>query len=532
MWNETLLERIDTDGPAPETEPDRQYFFMKKCRELVSEMAKTAGRPLTYLTETLGCQMNAKDSEKMTAILEFIGYVPGGLHEKKDGKAIDADFVLYNTCTVRENANQKIYGHLGFLKNQKERHPEMKIALCGCMMQEPDEVERVWKSYPFVDIVFGTHNIYKLAEILYKQIASGSRVVEVWDEPGDIVEDLPGKRKYPFKTGVNIMYGCNNFCTYCIVPYVRGRERSREADEIIGEIRGLVEDGVTEVMLLGQNVNSYGHVSIENNLSARAVGVGSFIAHEEKASRVALQESTPAASAGSVAQGAAISFADLLRRVNEIEGLRRIRFMTSHPKDLSDDLIDAMAECEKVCDHLHLPLQSGSSEILRKMNRHYDKESYLSLVDRLRVKNPDIALTTDIIVGFPGETESDFDDTLDVIRRVGFDGAYTFIYSKRTGTPAARMEGTVPDDVVKDRFDRLLAEIHEISEKIYEKRVGGVYEALIEEVNEKEGNRVSGRLSNNVIVHVSGDSSLIGKYVSVRLEESKGFYYLGKIVEK
>ncbi len=494
MWNETLLDWIDIDGPAPETEPDRQYFFMKKCRKLVSEMAETAGRPLTYLTETLGCQMNAKDSEKMTAILEYIGYVQGGLHGKKDGKTIDADFVLYNTCTVRENANQKIYGHLGFLKNQKEHHPGMKIALCGCMMQERDEVERVRKSYPFVDIVFGTHNIYKLAELLFEQITTDTRVVDVWDEPGEIVEKLPGKRKYPFKTGVNIMYGCNNFCTYCIVPYVRGRERSRAPEEIISEIKSLVDDGVTEVMLLGQNVNSYG------------------------------QAKNPDSSV--------TAFPDLLRRVNEIEGLRRIRFMTSHPKDLSDDLINAMAECEKVCDHLHLPLQSGSSEILRKMNRHYDKESYLSLVDRLRERNPGIALTTDIIVGFPGETEADFEDTLEVIRKVGFDSAYTFIYSKRTGTPAARMTDVVPEDVVKDRFDRLLSEIHEISGKIYEKRVGGVYEALIEEVNEKAGKWVSGRLSNNVIVHVPGDVSMIGEYVSVRLEESKGFYYLGKIVEK
>ena len=496
MWNETLLNEIDITGPAPETEPARQYFYMKKCREWAEAEKEKIGRPLTYLAETLGCQMNAKDSEKMTAILEYIGYVPGGEHEKKDGKSIDADFVLYNTCTVRENANQKIYGHLGFLKNQKEKHPMMKIALCGCMMQEEDEIEKVRKSYPFVDLVFGTFNIYKLAELLYKQISENSRVVDVWNKPGEIVEDLPGKRKYPFKTGVNIMYGCNNFCSYCIVPYVRGRERSRHADEIVAEIEGLVADGVTEIMLLGQNVNSYG----------KTFG----------------PDAVPNPDADAAA------FANLLRRVNEIEGLRRIRFMTSHPKDLSDELIDAMATCDKVCDHLHLPLQSGSSNILRKMNRKYDKESYLSLVDKIRKALPGIALTTDIIVGFPGETEENFLETLDVVERVGYDSAYTFIYSKRTGTPAAAYPDEVPDDVVKDRFDRLLDLIHTKSEEIFAARVGKTYEALVEEINDHDRNMVSARLSNNALVHLPGDPSLIGQYLNVTLKESRGFYYIGE----
>ncbi len=502
MWDEKLIERIDSDGPAPETEPERQFYYMKKCKELVSKLREREGRTLTYLAETLGCQMNSKDSEKMVAILEYIGYVPGGLHEKKDGKEIDADFVLYNTCTVRENANQKIYGHLGFLKNQKEKHKSMRIALCGCMMQEADEVSRVKKSFPYVDIVFGTHNIYKLAELLYRQITTGKRVIDVWDEPEAIVEDLPGKRKYPFKTCVNIMYGCDNFCTYCIVPYVRGRERSRVPSDIISEIEGLVADGVSEVMLLGQNVNSYG----------KRYGVKG----DAKALGIAVPER--------------VGFADLLKRVNEIEGLKRIRFMTSHPKDLSDELIDAMATCDKVCDHLHLPLQSGSSRILRKMNRSYDKEAYLLLVDKLRNRDPDIALTTDIIVGFPGETEEDFAETLDVVRRVGYDSAYTFIYSRRTGTPAAAMEQNADDETIKERFNRLLSEIHDISDKIYQKRVGQIHEALIEEVNEKDPGMVSGRLSNNVIVHLPGDASLVGSYVDVKLVSSKGFYYLGELV--
>ena len=484
MWNQILLDAVEIEGPAPDAEPERQYYFMKKCREWMREESERQGRSLTYLTETLGCQMNAKDSEKMTAILEYIGYVPGGLHEKKDGKSIDADFVLYNTCTVRENANQKIYGHLGFLKNQKEKHPGMKIALCGCMMQEEDEVLKVKKSYPFVDIVFGTFNIYKLAELLYEQIRTEKRVIDVWEKPDAIVEELPGKRQYSFKAGVNIMYGCNNFCSYCIVPYVRGRERSRQPEDILEEIRGLVADGVTEVMLLGQNVNSY---------------------------------------------NGGIDFPSLLRKVDAVDGLKRIRFMTSHPKDLSDKLIEAMADCGKVCDHLHLPLQSGSSSILKKMNRHYDKESYLALVDRIRKRLPGIALTTDIIVGFPGETEADFEDTLDVVRRVGYDSAYTFIYSKRTGTPAAMFPDQVPEPVVKERFDRLLAEVHEQAETIFDGRVGGVFEALIEEANDHDPSMVSARLSNNAIVHIKGESELIGQYLDVRLIQSKGFYYIGEM---
>ena len=356
-------------------------------------------------------------------------------------------------------------------------------------MQEADEVERVRKSYPFVDIVFGTHNIYKLAELLYTQIQSEGRVMDVWEEAKEIIEDLPGKRKYSFKTGVNIMFGCNNFCSYCIVPYVRGRERSREPEEIIKEIQGLVQDGVTEIMLLGQNVNSYG--------------------------KGLPQE---------------ITFADLLRKVNEIEGLERIRFMTSHPKDLSDDLIQAMADCEKVCSHLHLPLQSGSSRILEKMNRHYTKEDYLLLVKKIREKLPEIALTTDIIVGFPGETEEDFEETLDVVSKVRYDSAYTFIYSKRSGTPAASMEDQVPEDVVKERFAKLLKVVQTISAERTNEKLGMTEPVLIEQVNEQDESLVTGRLSNNAVVHLPGDASMIGSIVPVLLKESKGFYYMGQRV--
>ena len=481
MFDYNRLENVDILGEAPLQEPERQYYFMKKCRMWAEEEADRLGHPLMMSVQTLGCQMNAKDSEKMTAILEYIGY--------RETEEPVADFVLFNTCTVRENANMKIYGRLGYLKNHKKQNPSMKIALCGCMMQEADEVEKIRKSYPFVDLVFGTHNIYKLAELLYTQIQSEQRVIEVWDSAERIVEELPGKRKYSFKTGVNIMFGCNNFCSYCIVPYVRGRERSREPEDILREIRGLVEDGVTEIMLLGQNVNSYGK-TLENP----------------------------------------VSFAELLRRVNAVEGLKRIRFMTSHPKDLSDELIEAMSECDKVCTHLHLPLQSGSSEILKKMNRHYTKESYLELVSRIKEKMPDISLTTDIIVGFPGETEEDFQDTLDVVEKVRYDSAYTFIYSKRSGTPAASMDNQVPEDVIKERFARLLKVVQTISTEITASHVGETIPVMVEEMNEQDSSLVTGRLSNNAVVHFPGDESLIGQIRQVKLVESKGFYYMGELV--
>ena len=482
MFEKERFEQVDEWAEAPLQEPERQYYYMKKCRHWAKQEEGRLGRPLTMSIQTLGCQMNAKDSEKMTAILSYIGY--------EETEEPVADLVLFNTCTVRENANMKIYGRLGYLKNHKKKNPHMKIVLCGCMMQEADEVERVRKSYPFVDIVFGTHNIYKLAELLYTQIQSEGRVMDVWEEAKEIIEDLPGKRKYSFKTGVNIMFGCNNFCSYCIVPYVRGRERSREPKDIIREIEGLVADGVCEVMLLGQNVNSYG-----KNLEQP------------------------------------VTFAELLREVNKIEGLKRIRFMTSHPKDLSDDLILAMKECDKVCKHMHLPLQSGSSRILKIMNRHYDKEQYLTIVKKLREAIPDIALTTDIIVGFPGETEEDFQETLEVVKQVEYDSAFTFIYSKRTGTPAAAMEDQCDPAEVKRHFDLLLKEVQQISAKKAMALEGKVMEVLAEEQNTQDASLITGRLSNNSVVHFPGTPDMIGKLFMVKLTECKGFYYLGEIAE-
>ncbi len=463
------------------TEAERQYYYMGQCRQWVEEQKAKLGRPLTASVVTFGCQMNARDSEKLRGILENIGY------EMIDSE--NADFVIYNTCTVRENANLRVYGRLGQMKQIKKKNPSMLIALCGCMMQEPEVVEKLKKSYRHVDLIFGTHNIFKFAELIYRRITENQMVIDIWKDTEQIVEDLPNDRKYSFKTGINIMFGCNNFCSYCIVPYVRGRERSRQPEDIIREIEDAVADGVVEVMLLGQNVNSYG-----KNLE------------------------TP------------MSFAELLRRICRIEGLLRVRFMTSHPKDLSDELIQVMAEEPKICRHLHLPLQSGSTEILKKMNRRYTKEDYLLLVDKLRAACPDISLTTDIIVGFPGETEEDFLETMDVVHKVGYDSAYTFIYSKRTGTPAAVMENQVPEAVVKDRFNRLLEEVQSIAAKVCSRHEGTVQDVLVEEINRQDEHLVTGRLSNNTVVHFAGDASMIGKIVPVRLTSCKNFYYMGEPV--
>lgn len=476
------MQEIDMTKEAPSQEPYRQYYYMNQCRKLVAERSKSLGRPLRAAIVTFGCQMNARDSEKLSGILEQIGYE---ITEDEH-----ADFVIYNTCTVRENANLRVYGRLGAINSIKKKNPHMIVALCGCMMQEPKVVEKLKKSYRFVNLIFGTHNIYKFAELLALAIQSERMVIDIWKDTDQIVEDLPSDRKFSFKSGVNIMFGCNNFCSYCIVPYVRGRERSRNPRDIIREIERLVADGVVEVMLLGQNVNSYGKTLKEP-----------------------------------------VTFAGLLREIEQIDGLERIRFMTSHPKDLSDELIQVMSESKKICPHMHLPLQSGSSRILKIMNRHYTKEQYLALVDKLRKAVPDISLTTDIIVGFPGETEEDFLETLDVVRRVRYDSAFTFVYSKRTGTPAAAMEDQVPPEVVKDRFDRLLALVQSISKEMSARYTGETLPVLVEEVNDHDPKLVTGRLANNLLVHFPGTEELVGKILPVYLKECRGFYYMGEIAE-
>ncbi|MCR5502856.1 MAG: tRNA (N6-isopentenyl adenosine(37)-C2)-methylthiotransferase MiaB [Lachnospiraceae bacterium] len=457
-----------------------QTESVERLKSIVRGMEEEKGRKITACVITFGCQMNARDSEKLSGILSEAGF------ELSEDEA--SDFVIYNTCTVRDNANQRVYGRLGALYAMKKKHPDKKIALCGCMMQEPSVIEKIKKSYSFVDLIFGTHNIYRFASLLCRMYEEGSMVVEIWDKAETIVEDLPIVRKYPFKSGVNIMFGCDNFCSYCIVPYVRGRERSREPKDILREIEVLAADGVKEVMLLGQNVNSYG----------KGLDVP-------------------------------VSFSELLSMVSEIEGIERIRFMTSHPKDLSDDLIRVMRDTPKVCRHLHLPLQSGSTKLLEVMNRRYTKDQYLELALRIREAIPDLAITTDIIVGFPGETDEDIEDTLEVIRRVKFDNAFTFIYSPRTGTPAASME-QVPDKLTKERFDRLLKLVQDTAREAVSKYEGQVMDALVEEINEHDPSLLTGRLSNNTIVHFPGEPSLIGQIVPVELRECKGFYYLGEIV--
>ena len=473
------LTGIDLIKEAPIQEPQRQYYYIAKAKQYVDRLAETLGRTPTFCVTTFGCQMNARDSEKLVGILEQIGY-------KEETNEENADFVIFNTCTVRENANMRVYGRLGQLSRVKKKNPHMMIGLCGCMMQEAHVVEKLKKSYRYVDLIFGTHNIYKFAELLATRYESGSMVIDIWKDTDKIVEDLPSERKFSFKSGVNIMFGCNNFCSYCIVPYVRGRERSRQPKDIIREIENLVADGVVEVMLLGQNVNSYGKTLDEP-----------------------------------------MTFAQLLQEIEKIEGLERIRFMTSHPKDLSDELIEVMKCSKKICKHLHLPVQSGSTRILEKMNRRYTKEQYLKLVEKIKEAVPDISLTTDIIVGFPGETEEDFLETMDVVRKVQYDSAFTFIYSKRSGTPAAVMENQIPEAVIKDRFDRLLKEVQDISSKVCSVHTGTTQEVLVEALNDHDTSLVTGRLSNNILVHFKGDSELIGKLVQVHLDECRGFYYIG-----
>ena len=439
-------------------------------------------KPPAYFISTFGCQANVHDSEKIAGLLREMGYnqAPG-----ED----EADLVVYNTCCVRENAENKLFGHLGALKRAKELRPELTIALCGCMMQQDAAVEKIRRSYPFVDVIFGTFNIHALPSLLAASAEGGRQIIDVWDSSDDIREDLPVKREHNFKASVNIMYGCDNYCSYCVVPYVRGRERSRRSADILRECRSLVDGGVKEVLLLGQNVNSYG---------------------------AGLDED--------------INFSKLLREINEIDGLRRIRFMTSHPKDLSEELISAIADCSKVCRHVHLPVQSGSDRVLEMMNRRYTKEGYLELVRRLKAVSPDMRLTTDIIVGFPGETEDDFEQTLDVVRRARFQNAFTFKYNKRAGTPAAVMEAQVPEDVVSCRFARLLDELTPIAYEISASNIGRVVKVLAEEINQSNPDMLTGRAGDGSIVHFTGDTSCIGEIVDVRITGCKTFYLMGERV--
>lgn len=465
------------------TQLEMQYAFMDKLKSLISEKSLDTGKTYTYSVVTFGCQMNSRDSEKLCGILEEIGI------EETDEN--HADVVLFNTCTIRENADQRLLGHLGMMKSRKSKNRDLTVIICGCMMQDKKSVDFINKKFGFIDIIFGTHNIYRLPELLYKRLTNEvKKVEEIIEDSSDIVENLPVSRKYFFKSGINITFGCDNFCTYCIVPYVRGREKSRRPEDIIDEIKRVVSDGVIEVMLLGQNVNSYGK-GLENP----------------------------------------VTFTELLSMVEKIEGLKRIRFMTSNPHDLSDELIEMMGKSKKICTHFHLPLQSGSNRILKDMNRKYTKEIYIQKAIKLRETVPNISITTDIMVGFPGETEEDFLDTMDVVDKVGFDSAFTFIYSKRNGTRAAVMENQVDESVVKDRFKRLLVKVREVAAKRAELIVGMTLDGLVEGIDSHDCDYLSARLSNNMMVHFKGDESLIGKIVDLKIVTSKGFYYLGELVK-
>ncbi|WP_415319066.1 tRNA (N6-isopentenyl adenosine(37)-C2)-methylthiotransferase MiaB [Clostridium perfringens] len=436
-----------------------------------------------FCISTYGCQMNEEDSEKLSGMLKSQGY------ERTENKE-EASIIIFNTCCVRENAENKVFGNLGQLKQLKKKNPNLVIAICGCMMQQVGMADKVLKTFPYVDIIFGTHNAHKFPEYLHRVLQEGVQVKEILNKEEGIVEGLPIDRKSDVKAFVTIMYGCNNFCTYCIVPYVRGRERSRKSEDIIKEIEELVSQGYKEITLLGQNVNSYGK---------------------------GLEED--------------IDFAGLLRKVNEVKGLERVRFMTSHPKDLSDDVIMAIKECDKLCEQVHLPVQSGSSRILKEMNRHYDREYYLDLVKKIKSEIPDVTLTTDIIIGFPGETEEDFLNTLSLCEEVGYDSAFTFIYSRRNHTPADKMENQIPDDIKHDRFNRLVEAINKkvvIKNKEYE---GKVVEVLVEGPSKNDETKLTGRTRNGKLVNFAGDEKLVGELVNLKIVRAQPFSLIGEIVE-
>ena len=431
----------------------------------------------TYNIITYGCQMNEHDSENIAGLLEAMDY------EHVDDP-FAADVVVINTCSVRENADKRFFGVLGQFKKIRKKNPDFILCVCGCMPQQPRIVERINEQFSWVDIVFGTQNIAKFPELLRKRIATGAKQREILDNNKDIdEEEMKPKRMHKHKALVNITYGCNNFCTYCIVPYTRGREKSRLMSDIVREVECLAADGVKEVMLLGQNVDSYRDV-LGND------------------------------------------FADLLHAVNDVDGIERIRFMTSHPKDISDKMIDCFRTCDKLCRNIHLPVQAGSDRVLKRMNRHYDIARYLEIVDKLRAVAPDITISTDIIVGFPGETEEDFEQTLDVARKVRYDSAFTFIYSPREGTPAAKFTDQIPEDVMHERFDRLVDVMNEIS---YEKNLeykDKVYEVLVEGTSKNNDNSYAGRTDGFKLVNFTSDKTpeeIIGTMVNVRITESKTF---------
>lgn len=438
---------------------------------------------LKYYIETWGCQMNEEDSEKLSGMLKRIGYTRT---ENKE----EAGIILFNTCCVRENAENKVFGNLGALKKLKKKNPDLIIGICGCMMQQEGMADRILKEFPYVNIVFGTHNAYKFPEYLNRVRTEGVQIKEIFNKETDIVEGLPIDRESSVKAFVTIMYGCNNFCTYCIVPYVRGRERSRKPEDILNEIRELVAQGYKEITLLGQNVNSYGK---------------------------GLEED--------------VDFAKLLRMINEIEGLERVRFMTSHPKDLTLDVIMAIKECDKLCEQIHLPVQSGSNSILKKMNRHYTREYYLDLVKKIKEEIPGATLTTDIIVGFPGETEEDFQDTLELVKEVGYSSAFTFIYSRRNNTPADMMLNQVSEEDKHHRFNRLVAAVNERVIAQNKAEEGNILEVLVEGNSKNDAEKLTGRTRTGRLVNFTGEGINAGDIVNVKITRAQNFSLIGEVVK-
>lgn len=455
---------------------ENQKQFIEKVKNI------NAGKNLKYTIFTMGCQLNENDSEKLCGMLEEMNYT-------KTDDISESDFIIFNTCCVRENAEDKLFGKLGEVKKIKEQKGTI-IAICGCMMQEKHIVEKIKKSYPFVDILFGTHTMHKLPEDLYTVICNKNKIQDILDIDGEIIEGIPIKRNDNIKASVTIMNGCNNFCSYCIVPYVRGRERSRNPEDIINEIENLAKEGYKEITLLGQNVNSYkgnGNLGITK-------------------------------------------FSELLKAVNKIEGIERIRFISPHPKDFSDDVIEAIRDCEKVCKIIHLPLQSGNTEILKKMNRKYTKEQYLELVEKMKTKIPGLALSTDIIVGFPGETDENFEDTLDVVSKVHYEQVYMFIYSRRVGTPGDKMENQVPEPEKHTRFDKLKALVESQIDENNKKYVGTVQKVLVEGKSKTNENMLTGRTDTNKVVNFEGNENLIGNIINLKIISEHMWYLKGEIL--
>ena len=457
---------------------------MQRQRETINKirMQLKAGQrtPLAFV-ETYGCQQNSSDSEKIKGMLYDMGF------EFCD-KAVDADFIIYNTCAVRENAELRVFGNIGALKNVKRKRPDVIIGVCGCMMQQEHIAEKIRKKYKHVDLVFGTHALYRFPQLL-DEVLSGGRVFDIENEDGSVFEDITYKRDVPPLAKVPIMYGCNNFCTYCIVPYVRGRERSRSAERILDEVRTVAAEGYREVMLLGQNVNSYGN-DMEGGLS----------------------------------------FPQLLREVCRIDGIERVRFMTSHPKDISDELIRAMAEEDKICNQLHLPVQSGSDRVLKLMNRKYTREQYLEIVRKVREAIPDVVLTTDIIVGFPGETNEDFEETVSILKEVEYDTIFSFIYSKREGTPAAKMEDCLTEEEKHRNFDRMLEVQNEISKRKNDMYEGTVQRVLVEGQSKNNEETLTGRTEGGKVVNFAGSATLVGEMVDVKITSSQTWSLFGEII--